>query len=51
MIDKFFQILFMAVMSVGILGLPLYFYLLARKKRISSEIVQDEDETDNNKDS
>ena len=40
--EKIFQVLFVLIMTVGILGLPLYYYLNARKKRISEEQQDDE---------
>lgn len=39
--DKVFQIAFMIIMTVGILGLPLYYYLNSRKKRFASEIEEE----------
>ncbi len=35
--DKFFQIFSLAVMTFGILGLPLFFWLGSRKKRLLAE--------------
>lgn len=51
MIEKIFQILFILIMSVGILGLPLYFVLLARKKRIVSEFDENTDADRNDSES
>ena len=48
-INKVFQILFVAVMSIGILGLPLYFYLMFRRKRIIEESKLNADSGDNDK--
>ncbi len=45
-INTVFQILFVAVMSIGILGLPLYFYLMFRRKRIVEESKQNNDAKD-----
>ena len=50
-INTIFQVLFVAIMSIGILGLPLFFYLNARKRRIykeSPEMQKDNDNDDNN---
>ena len=48
-INTIFQVLFIAIMSIGILGLPLFFYLNSRKKRIRNEFNQNSDkENDNN---
>lgn len=48
MIENVFQILFLIIMSFGILGLPVYFVLNARKKRIASEYEQQKEaEPDN----
>ena len=49
-INTIFQVLFVAIMSIGILGLPLFFYLNARKRRIykeSSETQKNDDNIDN----
>ncbi len=35
MVEKVFQIIFLVVMSLGILGLPVYFVLNARRKRLN----------------
>ena len=42
--DTVFQILFILIMSIGILGLPLYFYLIARRNRIVNGFSQDKDD-------
>ncbi len=42
-VNTIFQIMFIAIMSIGILGLPLYFYLMSRKKRIIEESKQNSD--------
>ncbi len=54
MIDKIFQVLYILIMAFGILGLPLYFWLYARKKRLlqeyesaKTESPSGEDESDN----
>jgi len=36
-VEKIFQIIFLVVMSLGILGLPAYFILNARRKRLNEE--------------
>ena len=36
-INTVFQVLFIAIMSIGVLGFPLYLYLNSRKKRIYAE--------------
>ena len=36
-VNTIFQVLFVAIMSIGILGLPLFFVLNSRKKRIYKE--------------
>lgn len=36
-VNTIFQVLFVAIMSIGILGLPLFFLLNSRKKRIYKE--------------
>ncbi len=46
-VNTVFQILFVAVMSIGILGLPLYFYLAFRRKRIIEESKENKDIKDN----
>lgn len=46
-IEKIFQVLFVAIMAVGILGLPAYFYLNARRKRLVEEYDDDLDNTEN----
>lgn len=35
--EKVFQVIMIVVMSIGVLGLPLYFWLNSRKKRLISE--------------
>ena len=47
-VNKIFQVLFIVIMTTGLLGLPLYYYLDKRRRRLkkeaSGEIVPDEDE-------
>lgn len=51
MFDKVFQILFLAIMSIGILGLPLYYYLNYRRKRLMSDFEKEQEkEKDNDTD-
>ncbi len=38
------QIVFLVIMSIGILGLPLYFVLNARKKRLLEEYEENQSE-------
>ena len=48
-INTIFQVLFIAIMSIGILGLPLFFYLNSRKKRIRDEFNEkNENDIDEN---
>ena len=42
--EKVFQVLFVIIMSMGILGLPVYYWLNARKKRIAE--ANDDDDSD-----
>lgn len=35
--EKVFQVIMIVIMSIGVLGLPLYFWLNSRKKRLLSE--------------
>lgn len=44
MFDKIFQVLYIVIMTVGILGLPFYFWLLSRKKRLLSEYEENEND-------
>lgn len=44
--EKVFQVIFIAVMSIGVLGLPAYFYLESRKKRIAKESENPENRVD-----
>ena len=46
MFDKVFQILSLVIMTVGILGLPLYFWLITRKKRLLKEYEEKQAQTD-----
>ena len=48
MFEKIFQVLFLLIMTVGILGLPLYYYLNARKKRLMEEYEEDKEPNDDN---
>ncbi len=46
MFEKIFQVLFLLIMTVGILGLPLFYYLNARKKRLLEEYPDEKDPDD-----
>ena len=39
-VEKVFQVIFVAVMSIGILGLPVYLLLNARKKHLNEEYLE-----------
>lgn len=39
--DKVFQVIFMIIMTVGILGLPAYYVLNSRRKRVISEFEEE----------
>lgn len=39
--DKVFQIVFLIIMSVGVLGLPLYYFLNSRRQRIIAEFDEE----------
>ena len=49
-VNTIFQVLFVAIMSIGILGLPLFFVLNSRKKRIYKETADNssDDQTEDN---
>ena len=49
MFEKIFQVLFLLIMTVGILGLPLFYYLNARKKKLLDE-YSDANDPDNDND-
>ena len=49
-IEKIFQVIFVIVMAIGILGLPAYFVLNARRKRISAEYYENNDENNDETD-
>lgn len=42
--EKIIQVVFIIIMSMGILGLPVYYWLLSRKKRAADKEEEDEDE-------
>ena len=39
-IETIFQVIFVIIMTMGILGLPVYFWLNARRKRLNAEYEQ-----------
>ena len=47
MFEKIFQFLFLLIMTIGILGLPLFYYLNARKKRLLDEYQKNDQDNDN----
>lgn len=49
-VEKVFQVLFMVIMTVGILGLPLYFWLNARKKNALKEYNENNEDEDEDED-
>ena len=45
--EKVFQVLFIVIMTVGVLGLPFYFWLNSKKKRALNEAEESDDGLDN----
>lgn len=45
-VEKVFQVLFMVIMTVGIVGLPLHFWLNARKKNALNEYNESNEDED-----
>ena len=46
--EKVFQVIFIAVMSIGLLGLPLFFFLNSRRKRIVESDKESDKEPEDN---
>ena len=48
--EKVFQVFFIVIMSIGVLGLPLYFWLNSKKKKALEEYYENIDREDENGD-
>ena len=47
--ETIFQVISVVIMSIGILGLPAYFWLNARKKRLMQEYEEKQTNSDTEK--